>query len=70
MLRKTNWIKICGEEKLCERRINITLAQKICKRTNHFVLLQRELNIVPIPRGSILRKYSSGIYPEIISDEN
>jgi hypothetical protein len=40
------------------------MAQKICKRRNHFVLLhrEREINIVP-------RKYSSGINPELISVE-
>jgi hypothetical protein len=44
--------------------MNIKLAQKICKRRNHSVLLQRErereLNIVP-------NKYSSGSYPEFVS---
>lgn len=61
MLRKTSWIKICVEEKLFERKMNITLAQKYFERGNHSnILPQRELNIVP-------GKYPSGINPEFVS---
>ena len=28
---------------------------------------ERERNIVPVPKESILRKYSSGSYPEFVS---
>jgi len=66
-LRKTRWIKSCEKVEICERRINIAIVYKICERENHCVFLpererERELNIVP-------EKYSSGIYPELISME-
>jgi len=38
-LRKTSWIKICGEEKLCERRMNITMARRNLNGRNHFVFI-------------------------------